>query len=159
VDTKKIKSKWRAEKRKEGLVSGSGSIGQRRQQSDDIREQGSSPESSNKDEADENYDGLTPSKRPATVTHRKDNRAEQIPEEQKGDSLRDMTREAYSQSSLHTFKSDPMRRNRVRSGGSQRGGGARVINPPAGGIGQGRGQPNMKLRMGALLEKIKREYS
>ncbi|KAG8799199.1 hypothetical protein FRC19_006595 [Serendipita sp. 401] len=65
--------------------------------------------------------------------------------------VRELTRQAYSKESLHTFKSDPLRRKRSR-------------NDPTGNTNQkqfgskgekGRGQPNMKLRMNALLEKIK----
>jgi hypothetical protein len=154
VDIKKIKSKWRAEKRKEGLVGGSASVGQGRQRSDDIPEEGFS----DADEADEDHDEehvLTPSKQPPTRTHRNDSRAEHISAEQKEYSLRDMTKEAYSRSSLHTYKSDPLHRNRGRGGSSQSGREAEAAR----GRGRGRGQPNMKLRMGAMLEKIKRDYS
>jgi len=152
VDTKKIKSKWKAEKRKEELVGGSASIEQR--QSDDIREEEGS---SNQDQVDEGHGEQisTPSKRPPTWTPRKDSRTEHISEAQKEDSLRNLTREAYSRSSLHTYKSDPLH----RGGGSQRGRGARGTNSLAGGMGRGRGQPNMKLRMGAMLEKIKRDFA
>jgi len=47
--------------------------------------------------------------------------------------VRDLTRTAYARESLHTFKAGRGRH----------------------GQGKGRGQPNMKLRMNALLEKIK----
>jgi hypothetical protein len=157
VDTKKIKSKWKAEKRKEGLVGGSTSIEER--QSGDIREEGSSDNSN--EEVDDGHGEHIPtlSKRPPTRPPRKDSRTEHIPEAQKEDSLRNMTREAYSQSSLHTYKSDPLRRSRGSGGGSQRGCGVRGTNSSARGVGRGRGQPNMKLRMGAMLEKIKRDYA
>jgi hypothetical protein len=147
VDTKKIKSKWKAEKRKERLVGGSASTEQRRQPSDDTQ---GGPSRNSDDEADEDLSderASTPSKRPSIRTHGHAGRTEQILEAQKEDSLRDMTREAYSRSSLHTYKSDPLRRSRGRG---TRG---------TGEIGRGRGQPNMKLRMGAMLEKIKRDYS
>jgi hypothetical protein len=54
--------------------------------------------------------------------------------------VRDLTRAAYARESLHTFKADPLGRHPNRGRHGQ---------------GKGRGQPNMKLRMGALLEKIK----
>jgi hypothetical protein len=73
-------------------------------------------------------------------------------------SLRDLTREAYSRSSLHTFKSDPLNRRRGDNRGRGRGEGR--------GRGKGahrgemrKGQPNMKLRMDAMLEKIKRDLA
>lgn len=54
-------------------------------------------------------------------------------------SLREMTRKAYAKSSLHTYKSGQNMRGREAA------------------TGRGRGQPNMKLRMGALLKKIERD--
>ncbi|KAF7295047.1 hypothetical protein MIND_01042900 [Mycena indigotica] len=61
-------------------------------------------------------------------------------QQQERSSLRDRARDAYSRSSLHTYKSDP-------SGKRQRGGNT------------GRGQPDMKKRMSVLLETIKRDFS
>lgn len=54
--------------------------------------------------------------------------------------VRDLTRMAYARESLHTFKADQLGRHPGRGRHGQ---------------GKGRGQPNMKLRMSALLEKIK----
>jgi hypothetical protein len=153
VDIKKIKNKWRTEKRKEGFVGGSASIKQGDRRNDDIREEGSSEHPNEVDEAHDEGRVLTPPKQSSARAH---SRAEQILEKQKEDPVRDMTREAYSRASLHTYKSDPLHRNRSR-GGSSRGDGVTIRT--AGGRGRGRGQPNMKLRMGAMLEKIKRDYS
>ena len=61
-----------------------------------------------------------------------------------GDDVRELTRKAYSKSSLHTYKSDPLK----KYGGSAREKGQK-----------GSGQPDMKLRMNALLAKIKRDYA
>jgi hypothetical protein len=63
-------------------------------------------------------------------------------------SLRELLRKAYSRDSLHTYKSDPLHRGKGRP--AQHGGGTK---------GTGRGQPDMKLRMNALLEKIKRDVA
>ena len=66
-------------------------------------------------------------------------------------SVRDLMKEAYSRSTLHTFKADPLKRhgqNASRRGG--RGGGRPEL---------GRGQPNMKLRMNAMLAKIKQDHT
>lgn len=66
-------------------------------------------------------------------------------------SLRDIAREAYSQSSLHNYKSDPLNRRRIEGRGRDR----RTGVPS----GRGKGQPNMKLRIEVMLEKIKRDFS
>jgi len=145
------------EKHKQGLIGESTWIEQP-QRSDDTQGEGSS-EASNKDEdqGSEQVGVVTSSKRPPAA--RKDGRTEKISEAQKQLSLRDLTREAYSRASLHTYKSG-LHRN--RGGASQRGHGTRVSNSSAGGTGRGTGgsgQPNMKLRMGAMLEKIMQDYS
>ncbi|KIK59824.1 hypothetical protein GYMLUDRAFT_74278 [Collybiopsis luxurians FD-317 M1] len=65
--------------------------------------------------------------------------------------LRELARKAYSRESLHNYKSDPLNRRKGANsnGGDRRGrGGSR-----------GRGQPNMKLRMDVMLEKIKRDFT
>ncbi|KAK7054964.1 hypothetical protein VNI00_003427 [Paramarasmius palmivorus] len=63
----------------------------------------------------------------------------------KSDELRDLARKAYSRDSLHTYKSDPLSRRNKGTPANKKGG--------------GKGQPNMKLRMNYMLEKIKRDYS
>ena len=55
--------------------------------------------------------------------------------------LRELAKKAYASSSLHNYKSDPLHKRRGREGRQS----------------QGRGQPNMKLRMNAMLEKIKQD--
>jgi hypothetical protein len=74
---------------------------------------------------------------------REDSQAMEVP------SLRELKREAYSQSALHTLKSDPLKkREQGKRGGGSRGRGNGFVE-------KGRGQPNMKLRMNVMLEKIK----
>ena len=68
-------------------------------------------------------------------------------------SLRDLTKEAYSWTSLHNYKSNPLNGGRGRGRGCGKSS-QRVLRG-----GRGHGQPNMKLRMGAMLEKIKRDYA
>jgi len=60
--------------------------------------------------------------------------------------LRDLTKKAYAPSSLHNLKSDPLhkRRGRYLDQASRQGR-----------EGKERGQPNMKMRMDAMLERIK----
>ena len=70
--------------------------------------------------------------------------------EQDKQSLRDLFRKAYSKESLHTYKSG---RQQGRGRGRGQGGGTE------GKAASMRGQPNMKLRMNAMLEKIKQDYS
>lgn len=68
-------------------------------------------------------------------------------------SLRELKREAYSQSTLHTFKSDPLKkRDQGKRIGGSRGKGNGFIE-------RGKGQPNMKLRMNVMLEKIKQNFA
>lgn len=59
--------------------------------------------------------------------------------------VRELMKKAYSKDTLHSYKSDPLGRRKGHLGSgsteSRRGG--------------DKGQPNMKLRMNALLEKIK----
>lgn len=62
--------------------------------------------------------------------------------------LRELFRKAYSRESLHTYKSDPLHRGKGRPA-LHRSGTKRT----------GRGQPDMRLRMNALLEKIKRDVA
>ncbi|KAL5489823.1 hypothetical protein ACEPAI_4655 [Sanghuangporus weigelae] len=98
-------------------------------------------------------------------------------------SLRELSRRAYAPASLHSFKADPLQRRKdtvagthPREGKSSKVTGTRTVAPPSqtrsdqGGGGrnshtspgrqerQPRGQPNMKLRMEAMLERIKRDY-
>jgi len=68
--------------------------------------------------------------------------------------LRDLTREAYSRSSLHTYRSDPLNRRGGRGREQEKGRGRGRHSQ-----GERRGQPNMKLRMGAILEKIKQDFT
>lgn len=84
--------------------------------------------------------------------------------------VRELMKEAYSPASLHTFKSDPLRKRghgsqhsshtndgRGRGRGSVgRGGGGGMARGRGRGAGVvvGRGQPDMRKRMGALLAQI-----
>ncbi|KAF9519939.1 hypothetical protein BS47DRAFT_1009349 [Hydnum rufescens UP504] len=67
-------------------------------------------------------------------------------------SLRELMQDAYSRSSLHTFKSDPLHRRHKGEGTSN--GRERGVGLNAAGR-TGRGQPDMRKRMGALLAQIK----
>ncbi|KAK7693399.1 hypothetical protein QCA50_002967 [Cerrena zonata] len=183
VDAQKIKSQWKAQKRKEGLVTqravpphlsqegpriGNSSS---RKDPEDQDEPSSSAEEDvdDHDESDTKDDsenetsesevekeeppartfhssrGRGRGSRPTVGAKRKHGNEEQ--EEEKL-SLRDLEKQAYSRSSLHTYKSNAPRGSSKPGRGGQRGRGTR---------GRGRGQPDMRLRMNAMLEKIKRD--
>ena len=68
-----------------------------------------------------------------------------------GSSLRELQKQAYSPASLHHYKSRPLRHPKSRTANDVR---RREPGPKRG---RGGGQPNMRLRMTAMLEKIKRD--
>ena len=177
VEKTKIKSKWKAQKKKEGLATSSKldlpvydekerdpEVGNNsRSDSDDVRPSMSPteipgevprlhlhpsrahihPELSAKHSKSRVPDTLPTKKQRVS---KKDSQTVEPP------SLRELKREAYSQSALHTFKSDPLKkREQGNRGGGSRGRGSGFIE-------KGRGQPNMKLRMNVMLEKIKQNF-
>ncbi|KAI0309193.1 hypothetical protein OF83DRAFT_1072429 [Amylostereum chailletii] len=172
VEKQKIKSKWKAEKRREGIVT------QRDVQTlaskvdehqDDVdNEQGSS---SDEDSSEDVVAGVNTEPRLPAPSRAKPKPAGE--DEAAKPSLRDLQREAYSRESLHHHKSDPMHRRRGRGrntesgirGGRGRGGnfGSRS-GTNGGGLGRGGGrggggQPDMRLRMAAMLEKVKQSVA
>ena len=190
----KIKSKWKAQKRKEGLVapraqldlvagadedrvaresreqgdeeddaSMSGSSESEGSEDDEESEEGGGDESVESSSGDE----VPPkaSTRPKVRKHRAG--PSKNTDEQPQPSLRDLQRMAYSKSSLHTHKSDPLHRHkggaapksRGAGGGGRRGGRGGGRGGGGGQRGRGRGQPDMGLRMKAMLEKIKQDYT
>ena len=73
-----------------------------------------------------------------------------------GPSVRELFKRAYAPAALHTFKADPLHRRKGGTPHSQ----ATGTEKPTGRTQQQRGgQPNMKLRMEAMLAKIKRDYT
>lgn len=88
-------------------------------------------------------------------------------EEDREQSLRDLKRSAYDKKNLHNFRADPLHKHSGRgriNTARGRGGGGRGLGGPGRGRGgyggrEPRGQPNMKLRMDYMLEKIKRDYA
>jgi hypothetical protein len=85
-------------------------------------------------------------------------RKQDVADSQAHQSLRDLAREAYSRSSLHQYKSDPLHRRRGAIHGNTRGHHP-DLKARGRGHGQGRGKPDMRLRMAAMLGKIKRDMS
>ena len=205
----KIKSKWKAQKRKEGLVA-SRHQSQRRVGADadepKDRESGEDPEDNEENErtfgssdgslggaaneksGDETVDsdseqssegeGQGRSRAPAKSTSSKRSNppksARNGPQKSLDEqpSLRDLQRMAYSRASLHTPKSYLLHKHRGNASSKGRGGrggdrgrgsgaGSGSDSRGHGGVqqGRGRGQPDMGLRMKALLEKIKQDFT
>lgn len=165
VRNTKIKSKWKAEKRKQGLsIDGDlsspvGAIMEETGETYDEDEESTEKAVQNTTETqviEPPKSTMHPSRahldeptRRNAQTSRKGIREHTESAGQMTPNIRDLTREAYSRSSLHTYRSDPLNRRKQR-GREQEG--------ETGGVHRGRGQPNMKLRMGAMLEKIKRDF-
>lgn len=139
-----MKSKWKATKRKENLESTAATA---------------TTSTTGADDDDEEWTGipeLTPAL-PVTST-RKETQSTPVVKPSHDpdpkDALRTLAQQAYSPSSLHTYKSDPLHRRRAQAKTA-------IVGRPAptsSGRG-GRGQPNMKLRMNVMLEKIKRDFA
>ncbi|KIJ69225.1 hypothetical protein HYDPIDRAFT_80937 [Hydnomerulius pinastri MD-312] len=160
IENKKIKNKWKAQKIREGLTKKPSSVaeenpGQEEEENDS--ESDGSEAHSRADDVD--LDAPISNRK---TTGRQKGRPAEAPSNAEKPSLRDMKRQAYSPSSLHSQKVDPLLRRRggppSRGANSHRGRGGR-----GGGDfsnrGREKGQPNMKLRMNAMLEKIKRDFS
>jgi hypothetical protein len=175
VTKQKTKSKWKAQKHREGIVtqrdalSRSGTLGDplATPQSAVVREERSTR--ADEAEIDEETDGLHNSSgdEPAPMAPvQKDKQKMRRQEEgvaNAGPSLRELQRQAYSPAALHHHKSHPLHHSKGRigthdariHGSSQKKASVRDTRSR----GQRGGQPDMRLRMSAMLEKIKRDYS
>jgi len=160
VEKAKIKHKWKLEKRREGLVTPL-KFDHKEQldkkhlieadEKDVLEERPSKPlpSSSSKSYLHPSrahiHQGLSPHK---MLQQTEKSQASKEPAPPLTKSLRELTKEAYSPASLHTFKAGSLKHTEAFH---SRGRG--------GSVGRGRGQPNMKLRMGAMLEKIKQDLA
>ncbi|KAJ7219144.1 hypothetical protein GGX14DRAFT_590271, partial [Mycena pura] len=131
VQNAKLKSKWKAEKRRLAATQAVPVEESEGAHGDDIEVEGNQLETTTERPPTPPH---PPKKRPR---HSQPNSVEA--ESSNAPTLRDRARDAYSRASLHTYKSDPL-------GKRQRGG-----KPGA----TGRGQPDMKKRMNVLIEQIK----
>ncbi|PFH52413.1 hypothetical protein AMATHDRAFT_140250 [Amanita thiersii Skay4041] len=133
VETAKIKSKWKAEKRRAGLNPSSSQL-PTAQGDEEIEEQENAVQEPNKN---------SPSQ-PTKI------RAEDVKtgSEEGQQSLRELTKHAYSRASLHTYKSKPLKKGTNKTEGKEP---SRLT--------QRKGQPNMKLRMNAMLAKMQQKYT
>ncbi|KAH7914958.1 hypothetical protein BJ138DRAFT_241570 [Hygrophoropsis aurantiaca] len=139
VVAKKIKSQWRAQKKKEGLPSRSVS-----NQDPQIRDDDTQSTKSEKD-----TDKFAPLKKSM-------GRSGPTQEPSAKISLREFSRQAYSPRSFHTQKSDSFRQPRDSRNSN---GGRREGKRDPRDTGRIKGQPDMGLRMAAMLEKIKRDFT
>lgn len=217
IEKQKIKSSWRAQKRKEGLGNvsdkqqpahgGSSDDGNEDNDDADVDASGdaerlsasmniSSPQHqeeikevvvSSHDQADKSCPESTKNRyhsrkeRPDSRYQNKNPRngspstRKQANQTQTEDSsVRELYQKAYSRSSLHSFKSDPLHRRRgvqvskptarPETVGRERKQSGKPNSGKRGAVEMGQssntrgGQPNMKLRMEAMLAKIKRDY-
>ncbi|KAH7924586.1 hypothetical protein BV22DRAFT_1013033 [Leucogyrophana mollusca] len=163
VEAKKIKSQWRAQKKREGLpirkhVTPSGEAEVSGAQDASLERNVSPAHSNHKPEKQERKQNSAPPK-----SSRRQRSSEREPSSSGDVSLRKLSRQAYSRNSLHTQKSNPLHRRR-ESGGTHGGSshhdqGGKAVAAVSRDRGRGKGQPDMKLRMTAMLEKIKRDFT
>jgi hypothetical protein len=200
VERQKIKSKWKAQKRREGLVTALPSTRAPVEDNEEDDKRSDAAVTDGPDELMSDAEDAEPENprmqkkapHPARATpvakHRKtlishnddgshDESSEEGkdaavdgPLEDKKVNLREMARQAYSSSSLHTYRANPLHKRGGASGGRGRGRGIVSMrgrdDVGRGGRGRGnvqgnrgRGQPNMRLRMNVMLEKIKRDFA
>ncbi|KAI0928477.1 hypothetical protein AcW1_005712 [Taiwanofungus camphoratus] len=182
VETQKIKSQWKAQKRKEGSVVREKqsvlAVSEEDNQPEKFHEGSSDEETEQEDitpsgsrstepsdgeddgEAMEDSDDLpSPRKRPSLSKRAEEKQREESPDQ--GPTLRQLSRQAYARSSLHHFKSDPLHRHRAPDPRKRESAGDRRRGRSQGesARGRGRGQPDMRLHMNAMLEKIKRDLA
>lgn len=156
VDKAKIKSQWKAQKRKEGLIEKTRlNIPTYRGEDEDEVDQ-EEPEGGSETRPSNGEGTQEKPHRNATQMHPSrdkwkskegilpESRTVKKPRDNEEDNVRGLMREAYSKSSLHTFRSDPLKKHAAsrKSKGEK-----------------GKGQPDMGLRMKAMLAKIKRDYA
>jgi hypothetical protein len=174
ITKQKTKSKWKAQKHREGIVtqrdalSRSGTLSDplRTPQSPVVREERStSADEAEIDESDGSHNSS--GDEPALIAPVQKNKQKMRRQEEDvanaGPSLRVLQRQAYSPAALHHHKSHPLHHSKGRIGIH----GARIhgSSQKEANAGDTRsrsrrgGQPDMRLRMSAMLEKIKRDYS
>lgn len=177
VQVHKIKSQWKAQKRKEGLYtshtvaqdivddrSKDGSDGEDQPNSDDRPSDNSRQPHSSDDDLQRRRitpksrarisaeEGATPPRRREPTVSQKFHKEM----EEDKPNLRELQRQAYSRSSLHTYKSGKRDDKKFIRGNSEYRGDQKREHRKDG---RKSGQPDMRLRMNAMLEKIKRDLA
>ncbi|KAG2157327.1 hypothetical protein DEU56DRAFT_14744 [Suillus clintonianus] len=155
VENTKIKSQWKAQKKREGLL----------QRKAEAPSNGDSPAHEEKpDVVDSEESGSSHSKDQDIDSGTHPERKQRVATNSSagsGISLRELGKQAYSRNSLHTYKANPKRHDTKPSRGAnpQRGSTMGRRGASSGDRGREKGQPNMKYRMTAMLEKIKRDFT
>lgn len=164
VIKQKIKSKWKSQKRREGIRSQPDTSSQIPQpSSSSLREERnvSTDDAGIGEDGDEVQQRSEDEPAPASSIQQ----SEQRPREQRtdapstGPSLRELQRQAHSPASLHHYKSRSLRHPKNRAVSNDVPIRRREASIGAPKRGRGGGQPNMRLRMTAMLEKIRRDCS
>ncbi|KAI0256616.1 hypothetical protein BJV78DRAFT_1117456 [Lactifluus subvellereus] len=167
VAKQKIKSRWKAQKRRDGIVT-QRDVLSRPETLSDSQQTGEPTVAheergvlTNKVESDENDDeGQHSSDDEPVLTapvqkNKEKTRTQRQDVPGSGPSLRELQKQAYSPASLHHYKSRPLHRSKSHTSAEGSGSSRKErVNRNRGG-----GQPDMRLRMSAMLEKIKRDYS
>jgi len=175
VAKEKTKSKWKAQKRREGILTQRDALLRSStplttpQTSKAREERGASADGAESDEpsdeqqiSSEAEPTLTASVQEGTQKPR--GREEDVPLIAiSGPPLRELQKQAYSPASLHHYKSRPLRHSKgrmathdVKAPGSSR---KEDVGESTRNRSRRGGQPDMRLRMSAMLEKIKRDHS
>lgn len=183
MEKQKIKSKWKAEKRKEGIFSRRDAAtlanqegeGDKVIKNDDSEDEKEGEKEAGRQPADEQLsedveieeEDARESLETEALPLRNSGKNTQLDTDKTSEdrsTLRELQKQAYSRSSLHHYKSDPLHRSRGRGhggGNTDQSGRQRGGRGGGGGRGRGRGggQPDMRLRMSAMLEKIKHDFT
>lgn len=163
VIKQKIKSKWKSQKRREAILSRPRTLTPTPQQPSLREERSVSTDDAEIDASDDEVrqssssdDEPGPS---ASVQQSKQRPCEQKKKDAPtiGSSLRELQKQAYSPASLHHYKSRPLRHSKSRTASNEASFRRREASIGALKRGRGGGQPNMRLRMTAMLEKIRRD--
>jgi hypothetical protein len=173
VAKQKTKSKWKAQKRKEGILTQRDASSRPTTLSDPLKvsqspveyqkrgapvEEGESDQHASGDES-HNSNG----EEPAVTKSKQKLRDQEESATSAGPSLRELQKQAYSPATLHHHKSRPLHHSKGRTAprDNRIPESSRKKDFVGGTRNQSRrgGQPDMRLRMSALLEKVKRDYS
>ena len=172
VAKQKTKSKWKAQKRKEGILTQRDALSRSATLSDPLKlpqssgsqGQGAPVEKGESDQHASGDESQSSSEDGPAVTKSKQNlRGHEEGATNAGPSLRELQKQAYSPATLHHYKSRPLHHSKGRTAPQDTRTSESSRKKDVGGGTRNRsrrgGQPDMRLRMSALLEKVKRDYS
>jgi hypothetical protein len=171
VAKQKTKSKWKAQKRKEGILTQRDALSRSATLSDPLKasqssvghqERGTAVDEGESDRHGDGPQNSSGDHAPLTKSKQK-LRGQEESASSAGPSLRELQKQAYSPVALHHYKSRPLHhsKGRMATHGTRTSESSRKNNVGGGTLNRSRrgGQPDMRLRMSAILEKVKRDYS